>query len=133
MNGDRSFTVEHWREAQAAWSEGEFSDEWPPFRRAAGERGFIYPPEGTKWDSWGDEHPSQRAVLIQAIRERPVALMSAIGQARSWSQAIGLLVAENADVRDGIVEREREAAVRREGPGYREAVRSLAWIRERLP
>lgn len=132
MKDMRSFGREHWQAAQAAWSEGEFSAEWAPYRAAAAERGFIYPPDGSKWDSWGDDSPSQRAVLIQAIRERPLALMAIVRRSRSWAEVIGALVAENEFLRELTLEEEREAAATRRQHGHREAVKALKSIVDHL-
>lgn len=90
----RTYSRVHFEEAQRLWAEGEFSDEWKPYRHLAAMRGFIYPPEGTRWDSWGDDEPSQRAVLIQMIRERPAALVRAINHSSTWHDVIAECVAD---------------------------------------
>lgn len=90
-----TFSREHFLQARAEWTDGEFSDEWKPYRHAAAMRGFIYPPQGTKWDSWDDDSPSQRAILIRYIRNRPKALMAAIEKSRSWQGVIGEMIRED--------------------------------------
>jgi hypothetical protein len=99
----RTVTRQQLDESRAAWDAGDFSDEWKPWRHlAAMESGVIFPPDGTKWDSWGDDAPSQRAMLIRAIRETPEALRTAILTARrpTWEAVIeGLL-----GIRDRITE-----------------------------
>lgn len=78
----RTVTRERWEAAQAAWAAGDFSDEWKPWRHlAAMKAGIVDPPTGTKWDDWTDDEPSQRAMLIRAIRETPEALRVAIARA----------------------------------------------------
>lgn len=91
------YTREQWEAAQASWSAGEpWSDEWKPWRHLAAEAaGIIDAPEGSRWDQWEDEHPSQRAILIRAIRETPDTLRRAIAMpgVRTWGDVIGRLIA----------------------------------------
>src|SRR5512146_1944784 len=94
-----TFSRSHWEAALQAWQDGEFSDEWKPWRHEAAMRGMIYPPEGTKWDSWEDDEPSQRAMLIRAIRETPSLLHTAIARSRSWYDVIAYIVRERDDWR----------------------------------
>ena len=62
-------------------------------RRAArdGDAGWHYPPSGTRWDSWDDDAPSQRAILIRALRETPTLLAKCVKGAKSWSVVIDRL------------------------------------------
>lgn len=84
----RTYSAAEWQAAQAAWVEGEFSAEWRELRHTMAMQGCIFPPAGSKWDSWEDEQPSQRAVLIRAIRETPALLTRCAKGARTWSQVI---------------------------------------------
>ncbi len=87
----RTVTRERWEAAQAAWAAGEFSDEWRSWRHlAAMKAGIVEPPTGSKWDQWDDDEPSQRAMLIRAIRETPEALRVAILRAPrpTWEAVI---------------------------------------------
>ena len=91
----RLFTRSQMEAARAAWDAGEFSHEWRDFRYlAAMEAGLIFPPDGTKWDSWGDDEPSERALLIRAIRDTPSALRDAIRApgVRSWAAVVAILI-----------------------------------------
>lgn len=118
----RTFSRDHWESAQDAWRDGEFSAEWKPYRHEAAMRGILYPPEGTKWDSW-DEDPSQRAMLIRAIRETPAMLHEAIARSRSWSDVIDYILRRRDEWR---AELNRSATVTEATPG--EAVRRLGEI-----
>lgn len=91
----RTFTALQVKESRAAWDAGDFSTEWREWRHlAAMQAGIIAPPIGTKWDSWGDPEPSERAVLIRAIREQPAELRRILTTERvgAWSNVIALLV-----------------------------------------
>lgn len=89
-----TFSQADWRRAQAAWEAGEFDRAWSPFRELAGRAGFIYPPAGTRWDSWEDDQPSQRAIIWRAIEETPDLLRRCIARARSWSDVVRELTSE---------------------------------------
>ncbi len=116
--------------SRAQWDEGKFSDEWKPWRHRAAMRGMIYPPEGTRFDQWDDDSPSQRAILIRAIRETPELLGRAIDRSRSWGQVIGYLLVELNGQADLIERRERERA--RLDPDPREATVTIKRILERI-
>jgi hypothetical protein len=78
-------------QAEQSW-EG-FSEEWTPWRARAWARGIRYAPNGTEWDGWDDEHPTQRAILIRAIRETPDLLGWSIDRSDSWHDVIARLLA----------------------------------------
>ena len=103
----KTFSREHFEAAKRAWSDGDFSDEWKPYRHAAAMAGFIYPPEGTKWDSWDEDEPSQRAILIRVIRERPEWLMSFIPQCKNWGEVIAGYLREYEWLARGVAEEDR--------------------------
>lgn len=131
--GVRTFSRAAWQEAQAAWDAGEFSDEWPPFRELAARHGMLYPPAGTRWDSWEDDQPSQRAILVRAIRDTPTVLRACIERSSSWSQVIEMLIAAIGDERQRATTRDDEiAARRRERPGRIAAMESYAEIARRM-
>lgn len=88
----RTFSKADWDAAQDAWDEGRFSSEWRDLRHVMALNGVIFPPSGTAYDSWEDDQPSQRAVLIRAIRETPELLARCTRNARSWSQVIDRLL-----------------------------------------
>ncbi|CAN5769127.1 hypothetical protein BH23CHL8_BH23CHL8_26280 [soil metagenome] len=110
----RAFRRADLEAAEAAWRAGRFSPEWVPWRRVAAElAGIIYPPEGTEWDQWDEPAPSQRAILIRAIRETPGALRAAIAASgvRSWGDVIERLLSQRDTMRDETSERlDAEAA-----------------------
>jgi len=128
----RTFSREAWNEAQRLWTEGEFSDEWKAVRHQAAMRGFIYPPEGTRWDSWEDDAPSQRAMLIRAIRETPSLLSRCIAGSRSWADVIAKLIAERDELRDDGWRETRRAELECDEPDPREATVSIRRILERI-
>lgn len=126
----RTFSKADWDAAQAQWRSGDFSDEWRNFRHQAAMRGLIYPPEGSKWDSWEDDEPSQRALLIRAIRETPSLLSEAIGRSKSWGEVINYVLRRRDLWRDELDEKERRARLNR--PTNREALTSIATILQRI-
>jgi hypothetical protein len=87
----RSFSQAHWEAAQAAWADGEFSTEWVAVRGLAVSYGILYPPNGSPHDSWDAAHPTQRAILIQAMRETPNLLAECIPDSSSWHEVIAKL------------------------------------------
>ena len=118
QQSQRRVTPEQWADAQASWKAGEpWASEWREWRHlAATEAGIIDAPEGSQWDQWDDDEPSQRAILIRAIRETPDLLRSAIRApgVRSWAAVCAVLVRgrdrirEAADDRDWLAEQERQ-------------------------
>lgn len=103
----RTYSRSDWEAAQASWS--RFSPEWRELRHVMAMQGAIFAPSGTEWDGWEDDSPSQRAILIRAIREQPTLLMRCARGARSWQQLIERLLAERDDWRAEAAEREAEA------------------------
>jgi hypothetical protein len=106
----RTFSQADWNAAQEAWT--DFSPEWKAVRHQAAMRGILFPPSGSKWDSWEDDSPSQRAILIRAIREHPTLLRECVARSSSWSQVIDRLITRIAAWREDVAEREVEAARR---------------------
>ena len=116
----RTFSREQWESAQLAWQVGEFSSEWSTWRHlAAMEAGIIAPPNGTRWDSWGDDQPSERALLIRAIRETPEALRLAIMSpgVHAWSNVIAILTRGRDEQRHDVERSERDDERRRTEEG----------------
>ena len=116
--GRRTFTRSDLDAANRAWDEGEFSSEWRDIRHKAAMGGLIYPPSGTRWDSWEDDSPSQRAMLIRAIRETPRLLERCIVGAPSWSVVIERLTRSRDEWRAELraQERDLEERTRYRGP-----------------
>lgn len=115
----RTFTREEFEHARAAWAAGDFSSEWQPWRHLAAMRaGLIFPPQGTKWDSWGDDEPSERALLIRAIREQPQRLREILETERvgAWSNVVALLTRGRDELADSAERQEREWLARKVGP-----------------
>ena len=127
---ERTFRRDHWEAAQVAWKEGRFSDEWKPWRHEAAMRGIIYPPEGSRWDSWDDDDPSERAMLIRAIRETPNLLSRAIAARHSWAGVIAYVIRERDDWDAELARSERATESGERDP--HEATVALKRIIERI-
>ena len=125
----RTFTRSELDRARAAWDEGEFSSEWRDVRHRAAMGGLIYPPSGSKWDSWDDDEPSQRAVLIRAIRETPRLLDKCLVGARSWSEVVERLFRARDDWRARMREEDEPTS---DKPTHGEATRTIAGILDRI-
>lgn len=129
----RTYRREDWLAAQVAWE--DYGREWQPFRQAAGERGMLYPPTGSKFDSWEDPKPSQRAILYRAIADTPDTLLEAIHEARSWSEVVAKVLADMYDRREYVRMAEEDAEWdRRQHRGPMEAIGTIfGRIRDSLP
>lgn len=128
----RTFNRADWEASLAEWDAGQFSDEWRNVRHLAAMQGMIYPPTGTKWDSWEDDEPSQRAMLIRAIRETPRLLEECIGRSRSWTEVIAKLVAARDELRDGGWRQTRQTERDDETIDHRESTQIVAAILTRI-
>jgi hypothetical protein len=130
----RTFLRSELDAANAAWDAGDFSPEWREVRHKAAMGGLIYPPSGTKHDSWEDDSPSQRAILIRAIRETPALLGKCIIGAPSWFVVIERLTRARDEWREELDAKERHAAAlhRQENPTHRESVQSIRQIFDRI-
>jgi len=58
------------------------------------EAGIVNAPLGTAWDQWDDDQPSERAIIVRAIREAPGLLRVALRSPRvfSWAAVVAILV-----------------------------------------
>jgi hypothetical protein len=127
----RTFSRDQWTEAQAAWDDGHFSDEWKAIRHQAAMRGILYPPDGDRFDSWEDDEPSQRAMLIRAIRETPSLLSAAVSRSKSWGEVIAYVIRRRDEWRDELNAKERDREHRAE-PERRSEVLSIKAILNRI-
>jgi hypothetical protein len=109
----RTFTRADLDAANDAWKAGDFSREWREIRHKAAMGGLIYPPSGDKHDSWEDDSPSQRAILIRAIRETPQLLNRCVIGASSWSVVIERLLGERDLWREELAAKDRAIARQR--------------------
>lgn len=130
----RTFSRDAWLEAQQAWKDGEFSSEWRSFRHEAAMRGMIYPPEGSKWDSWDDDKPTQRAQLIRSIRETPQLAHEAIAKSRSWFEVVNYINRRRDQWRDQQRREDiyNEVRADEDRPTHAEAVAVLSDILRRI-
>ncbi len=96
----RTYDRATYNRSRDAWDSGRFGPEWPDWRNRAAKAGIIFPPDGTADDSWSDARPSQRAIVIRAIRETPRMLRWALSRpgVESWGDVIGHLLSG----RDGL-------------------------------
>lgn len=112
----RTFSRAEYNEAMAEWAAGDFSEEWRSFRHQAAMKGIIHPPAGTKLDSWDDDDPSDRALLIRAIRETPNYLQQCIDKSKGWPEVVARVIRQRdetielreADERFSRSKRERD-------------------------
>lgn len=129
----RTYSRSDYMASLAAWDEGAFSAEWKPWRhRAAMECGIIFPPSGTPFDSWEDDSPSQRAILIRAIRETPRLLDRAMKGATSWGQVVERLLRDRDRMREDLRAREVRQPADDEPLRPQEAAVSLKRILDRI-
>lgn len=132
MNG-RTFSREAWVHSQNQWRDGDFGPEWDFYRQRAADRGFIFPPNGTKHDSIEDDSPSQRALIYRAIDETPQALVDAIRASRSWTEVISKLMQHRDGLRDDAELREKQIRWdNQDRPTARQAMTRLADIFQRI-
>ena len=129
----RTYTRSDLDAANRAWEEGHFSAEWKDTRHFAAMGGLIFPPEGDRFDSWEDDSPSQRAMLIRAIRETPALLRSCLFGAPSWGVVLDRLLRGRDEWRERTREDEQARSWEsREIPGPKEDAMALGRIVERL-
>lgn len=129
----RTYSRETFLAAKAAWEDGDFGWQWQAIRRIAAERGFLYPPSGSKHDDREVESPSQRAIVWRALEDNPTSLAKIVGRSRSWGEVVDQVIGLEATLRIDLDERDRELAWEKRGdPDHRESVRSLAAILERI-
>lgn len=120
-------------EARAAWEDGRFGIEWEPYRRLAAERGYLYPPSGTRHDDRETETPSQRAIIHAAIEENPSELRRIVGRSRSWSQVVDQIIGLERRLGEDAELGERDARWERDHrPGYTEAVTAIKAVVDRI-
>lgn len=133
----RTFSREAWQDAEKAWCElmprASQRARWSKVRAAAAERGILYPPTGTRWDSWADPQPSQFALIARESVDNPARLMAAIARSWSWSQVIARIVRQRDDVYEDTLLREKDAAWERaKEPTHAEAAMSVGAILRRM-
>lgn len=122
MTTTPTFDRDTWHRAMDAWAAGGFSPEWADWRLLAARAGVIFPPSGTAEDSWADARPSQRALVVRAMRETPRLLRWAIARpgVRSWGDVLEHLLSARDELALDAEAREREwRAVKRGEPPAR--------------
>lgn len=131
----RTFSRRDFEAARDAWSWGRFGPEWEPYRRAASERGFIFPPAGSPEDDRDAEEPTQRAIVYRAIADTPRTLLAIIGRSRSWTQVVAGIVQDMDARREDadLAERDAEWARAHQQLSRHEASEALAELLRRTP
>lgn len=129
---ERTYRREDFLESRRQWETGKYDGRWDKYRKLAAERGFIYPPTGSRYDSWEDDEPSQRAVVWQAIVDTPLLLEEAIAKSRSWGDVVRKLLYERQVMRDEMRLRERDDEWERETAPRIHAPELLATIVQRV-
>jgi hypothetical protein len=117
--------------AREAWA--DFGPEWAEVRRLSWDRGYPYPPAGTKHDDRDDENPSQRAIVYRALEDNPTELRRIVGRCRSWSAVVDQVIGLESRLREDADYADRESDAEREDrPTYGEAVTSLKAVLDRM-
>jgi hypothetical protein len=127
----RTFLKTDLERAAADWEDGEFDPhDWPKWRALAAEQGIIFPPRGTRWDSWEDELPSQRAIVIRAIRNHPTLLRRSIFGSSSWGEVTAKLIVGVGELREEAGEEDYARSVQADelSPSRAEAKHALERI-----
>jgi hypothetical protein len=129
----KTFSRATFLEAKAAWDDGDFGWQWQHYRRLAADRGFIFPPAGTKHDDRDVDSPSQRAIIWAAIDENPTELERIIRRSWSWSQVVDQIFGLEARLVDDANESQHDAKWEKDNrPTHREAAMSLGAVLRRL-
>ena len=130
----KTYSRADWEASLQAWDDGMFSDEWRTIRHVMAMQGCIFPPAGDAFDSWDVDQPSQRAVLVRAMRETPELLRRCTRKATSWSQVIERLFAARDEWREDLDRSDRDAELTEafNRPTHRQAVMALGAIIRRM-
>ena len=127
-----TYSKAQWDDAQDAWARGEFSAEWDDWRKLAAKGpGIIWPPEGTPYDDWTADDPSQRALVIRAIRETPELLRWALTSTKraSWHAVLDRVLDGRDELRESRdIGADSERRARADETTPRQAVYSLKAI-----
>lgn len=127
----RTYDAATYRSAREAWS--DFGPEWNEVRRLSWDRGYPYPPSGTRWDDRDDPEPSQRAIVYRALIDRPKDTVAIVARSHSWSQVVSGILQTEGRIREDAALLDRESDLEREErPSHREAVMSIADILARI-
>lgn len=132
----RTFRKADLERADADWIDGEFDPfEWPQWRSLAASQGIIFPPRGSRWDSWEDDLPSQRAIVVRAIRNHPELLRRSILGSRSWQEVTTKLIAGVGMLREENAEEDQARSIQADelSPSRSEARHALEHIGSILP
>jgi len=127
----RTFSRDDFFRAKREWE--DFGSDWWPFKRLAADRGFIFPPTGTKHDDRDAESPSQRAIVWRAIEDQPTELRRIISRSWSWSQVVDQIIGLETRLRMDADDRARDEEWDREHRAdHRQSVMALKAIINRI-
>lgn len=129
----RTFDKDTYTAARAAWDAGDFGPEWREARSISWERGFPYPPEGSRWDDPENGDQTQRSIIFRALDYRPVATIAIIRTSRSWSEVIARIIRDEQTIKEHVDSREWEAENdKKSQPTHREAATVLGDVMQRI-
>lgn len=127
----RTYRREDWLASRELWD--DFDNEWRKVRELAAQRGFIYPPSGTRHDDRDDAEPSQRAIVYRALQDNPTELLAIVGRSSSWSGVVDRIIALEARLREDANYRDKDAEYDRDGrPTHVESAQALKRILDRI-
>lgn len=117
--------------SKEAWR--DFGWQWQELRRIAADRGFIFPPAGTKHDDRDADQPSQRAIIWRALVDNPEQTRAIVSRSSSWSQVVDRIIGMEERIRRDADELARDDGWdRRDDINHREAVTALGSILQRI-
>lgn len=111
MNGySRTYAADHFNRAMAMWA--TYGPEWDEVRRAS-SLWTVYPPSSEGSEYRDDPHPSQRAIVWSALRDRPAETLEVIRISKSWRDVVGWILEAEEQLDQEASRREREATQRK--------------------
>jgi hypothetical protein len=132
VNG-RTYSRDAFLEARALWESGEYGWQWQRIRRMAAERGYIYPPSGTRHDDREVESPTQRAIVWRALEDNPGKVEAIVQRATSWNQVVDQIIGMEARLARDAYDAERDIEwSRKDEPDGKQATLTLKAILNRI-
>src|SRR5688572_28185784 len=129
----RTYDRDTFLAARAEWEAGDFGWQWQSIRRIAADRGFLYPPQGSKHDDRDMEPPSHRAVIWRALQDNPSNLEAIVRRSRSWKEVVDYIYGLESRLRYDADELARnDRWERQDEPQHREAAMTIGDILERI-
>ena len=104
----RTYSREEWFRAKEAWE--DFGWQWQAIRRLAADRGFIFPPKGSRHDDRDSVNPSPRAIIWRALEDNPRELQKIVARSNSWSEVVGGIIGLEHRLREDADDLDRDNA-----------------------